>query len=466
MFLGMMIAYGLRVILSVAIVAMTKPETANPDFKAYHWNNSEQSLVLSSFFWGYVITQVPCGYFASTWSAQRLLSIGLLICGLLSIAIPLVVDDGGWIAVCACRMGMGLCQGCVLPGIQTLLARWVPPSERARLGTFAYAGGQLGTVITMPISGLLAGSSLGWPSIFYLFGALAISWATLFFVLGADEPNTCKKINDNERLYIQESLGKASGSQDKKKLRTPWNEIFTSLPMWALIIVHCGQNWGFWMLLTEMPTYMSDIVGFSIKSNGLISALPYLAMWLLSFPASWLSDYALRRGVTRGVIRKISNTIAHWGPALALIALCFVSANNQILPVVLLIIAVGLNAGSLCGFQINHIDLSPNFAGTMMSITNCIASIIAIIAPIIVGYIVTDQKDVGQWQIVFYMSAFIYFLGNFIFIIFGSGEVQWWNDPSSNSNRQPTHSYKLASAPTVYNPTNMILTQVKPIETT
>lgn len=29
---------------------------------------------------------------------------------------------------------MGLSQGCVLPGTQTLLARWVPPSERARLG--------------------------------------------------------------------------------------------------------------------------------------------------------------------------------------------------------------------------------------------------------------------------------------------------------------------------------------------
>jgi ACS family sodium-dependent inorganic phosphate cotransporter-like MFS transporter 5 len=123
----------------------------------------------------------------------------------------------------------------------------------------------------------------------------------------------------------------------------------------------------------------------------MISALPYFAMWLLSFPASWLSDYALHHGVSHGVIRKVSNTIAHWGPALALIALSFVSVEHKIIPVVLLIIAVGLNAGSLCGFQINHIDLSPNFAGTMMSITNCIAAIIAIIAPIICGWIVTNQ---------------------------------------------------------------------------
>lgn len=50
-----------------------------------------------------------------------------------------------------------------------------------------------------------------------------------------------------------------------QKLRTPWKEILTSLPMWALIIVHCGQNWGFWLLLTEIPTYMSEVLGYDIK---------------------------------------------------------------------------------------------------------------------------------------------------------------------------------------------------------
>lgn len=114
-------------------------------------------------------------------------------------------------------------------------------------------------------------------------------------------------------------------------------------------------------------------------------------MWILSFPASFLSDFALRRGASRGAIRKVSNTVAHWGPALALLALCFVDVADKSVPVTLLIIAVGLNAGALCGFQINHIDLSPNFAGTMMSITNCVASLVAIVAPIICGEIVKEQ---------------------------------------------------------------------------
>lgn len=35
--------------------------------------------------------------------------------------------------------------------------------------------------------------------------------------------------------------------------------------MWALIIVHCGQNWGYWTLLTEMPSYMKSVLNFKIE---------------------------------------------------------------------------------------------------------------------------------------------------------------------------------------------------------
>lgn len=41
------------------------------------------------------------------------------------------------------------------------------------------------------------------------------------------------------------------------------------------------------------------------------------------------------------------------------------------------------------------------------------------------------QKNVTQWNIVFYLSAAIYILGNLIFIIFGSTEIQPWNNPKT-----------------------------------
>ncbi|XP_067213756.1 putative inorganic phosphate cotransporter isoform X2 [Linepithema humile] len=394
LFLGMTIGYCLRVGMSVAVVPMANASSANPNIEDFGWSKKEKDLVLSSFFWGYVVMQVPSGFIASIWSGQKLLSIGMLLCGVLNIITPVVTSQWKLPAILICRVGMGLTQACLLPCVHTLLSKWAPPSERARLGTFAYAGAQFGTVIAMPISGFLAASNVGWPSIFYLFGALSILWSVSFFFLGADSPSNHRSISEEEKEYIEKSLRITETKGDDKvdqKQQIPWKQIFTSVPMWAIIIAHCGQNWGYWTLLTEIPSYMTGVLNFKIEQSGGISALPYLMMWILSFPASWLSDYALKKGASRGIVRKTCNTVAHWGPAVALACMSIIPTDDFIWAVVILIIAVGLNAGSLCGYQINHIDLSPNFAGTMMSITNCIATITAIIAPIICSEIVVDE---------------------------------------------------------------------------
>ncbi|KAL6437430.1 hypothetical protein ACFW04_005133 [Cataglyphis niger] len=140
----------------------------------------------------------------------------MLLCGVFSIVTPIVASQWGLPAVLVCRVGMGLMQACMLPCVHTLLSKWAPPSERARLGTFAYAGAQFGTVITMPISGFLAASSIGWPSIFYLFGALTILWSTVFLYYGADSPAEHRSISQKEREYIEESL-RTTETKDEDK---------------------------------------------------------------------------------------------------------------------------------------------------------------------------------------------------------------------------------------------------------
>lgn len=53
-----------------------------------------------------------------------------------------------------------------------------------------------------------------------------------------------------------------------QRLRIPWKHIMTSVPMWALIIAHVGQNWGYWTLLTEIPSYMTGVLNFRIEQVG------------------------------------------------------------------------------------------------------------------------------------------------------------------------------------------------------
>lgn len=80
----------------------------------------------------------------------------------------------------------------------------------------------------------------------------------------------------------------------------------------------------------------------------------------------------------------------------ALIALAYITSKEQAaLAVGLVTVAVGINAATYLGFQINHLDLAPNHSGTLMGITNCSANVMSIIAPLLVGGILNDAVSVA-----------------------------------------------------------------------
>uniref|UniRef100_A0A336LZS5 Putative inorganic phosphate cotransporter n=1 Tax=Culicoides sonorensis TaxID=179676 RepID=A0A336LZS5_CULSO len=443
LFLCLLMAYALRVNMSVGIVAMTDRNNSNPDFEEFAWTEKTQGVVLSSFFWGYVITQIPAGQLAQKFGPKILLLISIGTCSALAVFTPIVASLGGWQALVALRGLQGLSQGFIFPSTHTLLSRWAPVSERGRIGTYCYAGSQFGTVLMLSTSGFLASSPIGWPSIFYISGACGLLWSVLWFFYGGNSPAEYKNISLEEKEFIQSSLG----SHDHKKIVTPWRAMLTSAPMIALIIVHSAHNWGFWTLLTEMPTYMKNVLGLDIKKNALLSALPYFCMWCASMVLSPLSDFLTNRGhLSLGFSRKLFNSIGLWGPMCALLGLAYVPKGSVELAVALLTVAVGINSATYLGFQVNHIDLAPNHAGTMMGITNCAANIMSFLAPLVVGFVLDDAKNPEQWKIVFFISAAIYFFGNLQFVIFGKATKQWWNSPKGKDIEEPQRRPSIAEA--------------------
>lgn len=73
-------------------------------------------------------------------------------------------------------------------------------------------------------------------------------------------------------------------------------------------------------------------------------------------------------------------------PGCCLLALCYIGCNRAA-AVALMAIAITCIGGMFCGFLSNHIDIAPNFAGTLMAITNTVATLPGIVVPIFVGYL-------------------------------------------------------------------------------
>lgn len=447
-FLGMMNVYAMRVNLSIAMVAMIDnnalPRTnaseecsnfANNSIRhlstqkngEFAWDEHTQGIILGSFFWGYIVTQLPGGRWAEMYSGKWLFGLGVLCTAVFTLLTPVAARLGVGCLI-AVRILEGLGEGVTFPAMHVMLSKWCLPLERSKLSTFVYTGAQVGTVIALPISGLLCdyGFDGGWPTVFYFFGTLGVLWFIAWSVFAYDSPFRHPRISDEERNYIMNGLGFNSGSVTIKTPKVPWRHVLTSLPVWAIVAAHFGQNWGFYTMLTEMPTYMKNILHYDIKANSAFSALPYLGMWAFGLLASYVADHVRSNGtLSTTTVRKVANLIGTVGPALALIGITLIGCNHS-WNLVFLILAVSINGAVYAGFQCNHIDIAPRFAGTLLGISNSIATIPGIAAPYVVGVLTQNQQTLHQWYIVFYIAAAIYILVALLFVLLGSGEEQFW----------------------------------------
>ncbi|XP_071038026.1 sialin-like isoform X2 [Parasteatoda tepidariorum] len=448
-FLGMVSVYTMRVNLSVALVAMVNQtttsssngslhefvecpnllnagtQTESTQFKGtrYNWDSKVQGTILGSFFYGYILTQVPGGVLAERFGGKWLFGVGTFITAVFSILTPLAASLGTT-AFIVVRVLEGIGEGVTFPAMNYLISTWAPMTERSRFSTIIFTGNPFGNVIAMPISGLLSSASFlgGWPAVFYVFGGLGCIWFVFWSFLVYETPDRHPTISKEELFLIEQN----NDEKLKQKPAVPWRDIFTSIPMWALIIAHTGHNFGYYLLMTEMPTYLNNILHFDLKSNGFLSAIPYIAQGAAAWVASFIAD-RLRVSETMSItsIRKLFQIIGVFGPACCLLLINISGCRPQLI-VALLTLGMGFNGCIYSGFNVTHVDMCPDFAGTAFAITNAVANLMGIIGPLVVGYFTATGSTIHNWSEVFYTAAAVYFVSGAIFAIFGSAEVQQW----------------------------------------
>lgn len=222
LFLCVVSGYLIRVNLSVTIVAMN-PMINSTDYlrelddhvPIFGWTNSMRSVLLSTFFVGYLLANFPASVLGCRFDNKMLLAYSIAVSSLLSIISPPVVYAYGAPALVAVRFAQGLSSAFMFPMVHGIMSKWAPPNERGQLVGFIVSGIQLGTMVTLAISGVLCGSSMGWPSVYYLSGGFGLAWTAAWLLLGAGSLSTHRFISQAEKDYIQRSLSNTI-SHDKR----------------------------------------------------------------------------------------------------------------------------------------------------------------------------------------------------------------------------------------------------------
>nr|XP_015912585.1 uncharacterized transporter slc-17.2-like isoform X3 [Parasteatoda tepidariorum] len=120
------------------------------------------------------------------------------------------------------------------------------------------------------------------------------------------------------------------------------------------------------------------------------------------------------------------------GFALCMIGLTIAQYNSK-WDVILIIIAISASGFGYPGSCIVPLDMSYNFAGTLMGIACTVASASGFIIPLIVGSLTNNQQTPQQWNKVLYISAGVALSSGIIFNLFGSANLQNWNTPTEEN---------------------------------
>lgn len=425
-FFGFCIIYMLRVNLSVAIVAMTANQTHTDDngtiaiYPDFTWDSNTQGFILGSFFYGYIVTQIPGGWLATRYGGKRVFLAGIGATASLTLLTPILTKTGTGFLV-STRILEGLFEGMTYPSIHAIWARWAPPLERSRLAAVAFSGSYVGTVIALPISGLLA-ENVGWEWIFYVFGTIGLIWCAAWAWVVKDSPEEDRNITDSELEYLRTTIGV---SLEESAMSPPWMAMMTSKAVWAIILAHFAENWGFYTLLTGLPMFMRDVLHYKMDTAGFLAALPYLLMALIVQSAGFLADLARTRGrLNTTQVRKLFTCASYICQTLFMTLTAILMKRGWAITCISL--SLGCGGFAWAGFSINHLDIAPQYAAILMGISNTIGTIPGIISPQVTGWLVRDRTQ-EEWQYVFLITAAVYLLGAICYGLLASGERQPWS---------------------------------------
>ncbi|NXG01231.1 S17A9 protein, partial [Sakesphorus luctuosus] len=166
--LGTCLLYCARVTVPICVVALSS---------YFDWDKKQSGVVLSSFFWGYCLTQIIGGHISDQIGGEKVLLLSASAWGFLTVLTPLLthVTPAHLVFMTSSRFLMGLLQGVYFPSLASLLSQRVRESERAFTYSTVGTGSQFGTLVIGAAGSLLL-DWYGWESVFYFSGLLTLLW--------------------------------------------------------------------------------------------------------------------------------------------------------------------------------------------------------------------------------------------------------------------------------------------------
>jgi len=296
------------------------------------------------------------------------------------------------------RFFFGAGEAGAFPNASVVVSRWFPPSQRATMSGVtlmaSQIGGALAPLLVVPIQ-----SRYGWRASFFVFGALGVAWAAVWYIWFRDSPAE----KDGVRRWEDTPALPTKGHH------FPWRVALRSPSVLALLGTAFCYVYVYNFFQTWFHTFLVKGRGFS-EETLLLSALPYAVGACANLGGGAVSDGLVRKlGLRRG--RRALGAAALTCAGLLTIAAMI--TRQQVLTVVLLSLVYGAITFQQSGVFGVCIDIGRKDAGAMVGLMNTSSQVGGLLGSVAYGYIV---ERFSSYDAPFVPMAGLLFLGALLWL--------------------------------------------------
>lgn len=365
-----------------------------------HFNEGQLGILFSAFFWTYAIIQIPIGWVAERFGAERVLAAGLLLWGG---ATMLTGAASAFATLIVLRLLLGLGESTGFPCVSKLLAAKVPVESLATANGLVAFGYLLGPAVGTYF-GAWVMADFGWRSAFVVFGALSLVW------LWPWSHVALRPI----KVHAPESGGPS--------LRA----ILEQRALWGAVLGHFSINYTYYLMLTWLPFILVKERGFSLGDMAKLAGAAYVVTAFSAYIGGWTIDRFISRGVTPNFAHKLTMAIAHGGAVLCMLGLALGPRPVAVASIFIYQILLGGSAPSV--YAIPQILAGVQATGRWVGIQNAIGNFAGVVAPAATGFI---AQSTGHFTVAFTVGAAISLFGliGWVFIVPKLEPLRWVSAP-------------------------------------
>lgn len=334
---------------------------------------------VSAFNWAYAVFQVPGGWMADRFGARVILAGALAWWSLFTGATGATFSA---LSLTITRFLFGIGEAAAFPSCSRAVVSWLPTEQRALGQGVQHAGSRLGAAVAPALVVFLLAKT-SWRMVFYIFGAVGVVLAIVWYWYYRNCPRDHSGVNDRELQLI----GPAALKTHNHVINVPWRKIAASRNLWFLSALYFCYGWVLWMYLFWLPTYLVEARHFSQLKMGLGASLPLLAATLTNVAGGWISDLLssrwkdLRRG--RLAVSVIGFAIAAAG------LIPGVLADDAATGLLCLTVALaGLELTVAVSWAIS-LDIGGDYSGSVSGVMNTLGNLGGAASSVAIGYLAT-----------------------------------------------------------------------------